>query len=92
MFPEEPLASYLTKNFVEVRLHTDLKPTNEGYAEFHEQIQELRVHFIGAGNTSVPQYFIVDPAEPRVAIVAKRNGIGGYAEGFRALFEAALNR
>ena len=89
MFPRPQVKKLLTSGFVEARIHTDLTPAHPTYG-FNARIQEVRAQFLGKGNVAVPQYIVVDPADPFRAIV-KLEGAAS-ADKFVRFFKEAIEK
>ena len=86
MFPKAAVKKILTPNFVEARIHTDLTEAHPTY-KFNDRIQEIRARFLGKGNIGLPQYIVVDPADPfrQIGKLSGAKSTATFLEFFRAL-------
>ncbi len=84
MFPKKEVNEILEPGFVEARLNTDLK-SGHPHFKYDDRIQKLRVQYLGAGNTGLPQYLVFDPnrLETPIATRAGSAAIPVFVEFFR---------
>ena len=63
---------------------------HDGFAKFNKRIQQVRVQYLGAGNTGLPYYFVFDPKKLDTPL-SSLAGLGSKRE-FLDFFQSAQQK